>query len=137
MKDNLFIIILVHTPPFSFETPNTAPGEFSGSISTIFFDYNLRNTLGLDPTGTEFINIDALDPSQFSLDMFSADELLNNGDNYVNILLATIIQETKLVDVQVLDDFFNKKDQYTNYTTPIGAFEPISYWLLYNGQIRF
>ena len=30
------------------------------------------------------MNVDALDPSQFSLDMFSADELLNNGDSYVS-----------------------------------------------------
>ena len=66
-----------------FETLNTAPGEFSGSDPQSFFDYNLRNSLGLDPDGTEFINVDAMDPSEFSLSMFSADELLNSGDNYV------------------------------------------------------
>ena len=38
------------------------------------FDKNLREALGLNPTGTDFIDIDNLDPSTFSLDMFSPDE---------------------------------------------------------------
>ena len=108
----------------SFETLNTAPGEFSGSDPQSFFDYNLRNTLGLDPNGTEFINIDALDPSQFSLDMFSADELLNNGNNYVTYYGYDHTGD-KISGRPSFDDFFNKKDQYGNYTRPIGAFEPI------------
>ena len=108
----------------SFETLNTAPGEFSGSDPQSFFDYNLRNSLGLDPNGTEFINIDALDPSQFSLDMFSADELLNNGNNYVTYYGYDHTGE-KISGRPSFDDFFNKKDQYGNYTRPIGAFEPI------------
>ena len=68
----------------SFPTLNAAPGDFSGTDAQSFFDYNLRNSLGLDDDGTEFVNVDALDPSQFSLDMFSADELLNNGNSYVS-----------------------------------------------------
>lgn len=43
------------------------------------FDYNLRLALGLDPLGNDFIDVDALDPSVFSLDMFSPDELIQNG----------------------------------------------------------
>ena len=108
----------------SFETLNTAPGEFSGSDPQSYFDYNLRNSLGLDPNGTEFINIDALDPSQFSLDMFSADELLNNGNNYVTYYGYDHTGD-KISGRPSFDDFFNKKDQYGNYTRPIGAFEPI------------
>ncbi|MGB1033299.1 MAG: hypothetical protein ACPGWM_11810, partial [Flavobacteriales bacterium] len=41
------------------------------------FDRSLRTALGLDPNGNDFINVDALDPEFFTLDMFSADELLN------------------------------------------------------------
>ena len=31
-----------------------------------FFDYNLRNALGLDPDGTDFINVDAIDPEFYA-----------------------------------------------------------------------
>ena len=47
------------------------------------FDRNLRNSLGLNPNGVDFIDIDSYDPSTFSLDLFSPDELLNNGTEYV------------------------------------------------------
>src|SRR5690606_24333768 len=42
------------------------------------FDKNLRAKLGLPVNGTDIIGLDALDPSTFSLDMFSADELINS-----------------------------------------------------------
>ena len=35
--------------------------------------------LGLDVRGTDFVDVDALAPSVYSIDMFSADELLNFG----------------------------------------------------------
>lgn len=47
------------------------------------FDKNLRQALGLPINGTDYIQIDALDPSTFSLNMFNADELLNNGSSFV------------------------------------------------------
>ncbi|MDR1758779.1 MAG: carboxypeptidase regulatory-like domain-containing protein [Bacteroidales bacterium] len=40
------------------------------------FDRNLRKKLGLNPDGTDYIDIDSYDPETFSLDMFSAEELL-------------------------------------------------------------
>mgnify|MGYP005638316197 FL=1 len=46
------------------------------------FDRNLRDALGLDPNGTDFIDVDSYDPSTYSLSMFSEDELLNNGSSY-------------------------------------------------------
>ncbi len=48
------------------------------------FDRNLRTQLGLPVDGTDFIVVDNLDPGTFSLDMFSADELLNDGNQFVN-----------------------------------------------------
>ncbi len=50
------------------------------------FDKNLRRKLGYDISDTRFINTDALDPSFYSLDMFSANELLNNGNYNVSYL---------------------------------------------------
>jgi len=55
-------------------------GEFQST-----FDKNLRELLFGEGnyTGTEFIDIDSYDPSTFSLDLFSEDELLNNGSSLV------------------------------------------------------
>ncbi len=43
------------------------------------FSRNLREKLGLPIDGTEYVNIDALSPEFFTLDMFNADELLADG----------------------------------------------------------
>ena len=78
----------------------------------------------MDTDGTDFVNVDALDPTTFSLDMFSADELLNNGSSYVSYYGFDHTGQ-KIKGRPSFDDFFNKKDQYGNFTRPIGAFEPI------------
>jgi hypothetical protein len=79
------------------------------------FDRNLRLKLGLDPNGLDFIDIDSYDieaqtinvydrdgnmttisagTNLFSIDMFSADELYNNGGNAaICSLMVTIIRE--------------------------------------------
>ncbi|MCB9233810.1 MAG: carboxypeptidase regulatory-like domain-containing protein [Bacteroidia bacterium] len=65
-----------------FQDTARAPIQYlPGDQST--FDKNLRLKLGLPVTGTDFIITDNLDPSTFSLDMFSADELLNDGNSYI------------------------------------------------------
>ncbi|MEM6344978.1 MAG: carboxypeptidase regulatory-like domain-containing protein [Bacteroidota bacterium] len=43
------------------------------------FDVKLREKLGLPVDGTEWVNIDQYGPDTYSLDMFSADELLADG----------------------------------------------------------
>lgn len=57
------------------------------------FDRNLRNKLiasgatdvyGNPYTESTFIDVNSLDPSTFSLDMFSADDLWNNGNGFVS-----------------------------------------------------
>lgn len=47
------------------------------------FDRNLRTELGLEINSLEFIDIDSYDPSTYRLDLFSADELLNNGSSLI------------------------------------------------------
>ncbi len=66
-----------------FQDTIITPIQFVGADQS-FFDRNLRQALGLDPDGTDLINVDALAPEVFSLDMFNADELLNNGLGVVN-----------------------------------------------------
>ncbi|MEX1190038.1 MAG: TonB-dependent receptor [Bacteroidia bacterium] len=89
-----------------------------------FFDRNLRESLGLAADGLEWIDVDNLDPSQFSLSMFSPDELLNQGsglvayngyDAYGNVVKGR----------RSLDSFFNDRDENGNFKREIGAFTPI------------
>ncbi len=109
------------------------------------FDWNLRSKLGLDPQGTDFIIVDSWDFDNktiqyydkdgvlhtkqmegdlFSIDMFSADELLFDG-RYVASYYGYDYKGNKLKSKPSFDDFFNEKDEYGNYTRPIPAYEPI------------
>jgi len=107
-----------------FATLNEAEGAYSGGDAQAYFDYNLRNALNMDPDGTEFINVDELDPTFYSLNMFSADELLNQGSSYVTYYGYDHTGK-KISGRPSFDDFFTAKDEYGNYTRPVGAFEPI------------
>ncbi|MCB0760730.1 MAG: carboxypeptidase-like regulatory domain-containing protein, partial [Flavobacteriales bacterium] len=88
------------------------------------FDYNLRQALGLDPNGSDFINTDALDPEVYSLDMFGADDLLNQGNNLVSYY-GYDHHGNRTSGRPTLEDFFNETNERGNYTRPIGAYEPI------------
>jgi len=96
------------------------------NIGNTTFDSNLRKKLfaATDPgRWTNDISIDALDPSTFSLNMFSADELLNNGHPYVSYYGYTYTGQVQNGNVN-FNDFWTKKDANGNYTRPIGAFSP-------------
>jgi hypothetical protein len=109
-----------------FATLNTAPGIYNNGSDNAqsFFDYNLRNALEMASDGTDFINVDGLDPSLFTLEMFSADELLNSGNNYVTYY-GYDHTGNKISGRPSFDDFFNDQDDFGNFTRPVGAFEPI------------
>lgn len=93
--------------------------QSSDTIST--FAINLRNKLGL--TRTDYVDVDNYDPSMFSLDMFSADELLNNGNQFIGY--RGYDYTGKRLKGQVnFNDFFTKKDANGNYTREIGAYRP-------------
>ncbi|HIA06608.1 MAG TPA: hypothetical protein EYN71_07910 [Flavobacteriales bacterium] len=104
------------------------PRLYDGASQTLF-DYNLRQSLGLATNGLDWIDINAMDPSQFSLDMFSADELLNNGTSYVGYY-GYDYKGNKLKSKPTLDDFFNQVSTVDGYNgpvifdRPIGAYEP-------------
>ena len=87
------------------------------------FDRNLRTSLGLDPNGTDLINIDALNPDQMSINMFSADELLNQGNNLVSYY-GYDYKGNKLTSKPSFEDFFQKQDAAGNHTRLIPAFQP-------------
>ncbi len=96
------------------------------------FDRNLRIALGLDPNGNEFINTDALDPSQFSIDMFGADDLLNQGQNIVNYSGFDAYGNRLRGRRPTIEDFFNERNENGFRTRPIGGYEPIytSFYLM-------
>lgn len=85
------------------------------------FDKNLRDRLGVGTT--DYIDIDALDPSTYSLDLFSADELLNSGTPYVFYSGYDYLGNKQSGQVN-FNDFFTKKDADGNYTRDIGAYRP-------------
>ncbi|MFZ4784781.1 MAG: TonB-dependent receptor domain-containing protein [Flavobacteriales bacterium] len=91
------------------------------------FDYRLREALGLDPNGTDYINIDNIDPEFLDVSMFGAEDLLNQGNNYVTYFGYDHTGK-KTRGRTTIDDFFN--EQYnlggnSYYSRSIGAFEPI------------
>lgn len=89
-----------------------------------FFDQNLRQMLGLPVNGTDFINLDAIDPELLTLDMFSADELLNEGNSLVNYYGYDHTGQ-QLSGNPSFEDFFNERDENGQLTRAVGAFQPI------------
>lgn len=97
------------------------------------FDRNLRDKLGLSVNGLDWIDIHSYSPDDFSLDLFSPDELFResstnltyNGFDY---------KGNKTKKKTSLKDFFTKfddkngngtKDADENYNRDMGAFQPI------------
>ncbi len=109
------------------------------------FDINLRKKLGLRVDGTDWVDlysyefssnsIDYYDKDQirhtlrpsdplFSLDLFNADEMMNNGDNLVSYYGYNYLGE-KQTSKPSFNDFFSKKDANGNYTREIAPYTPI------------
>lgn len=89
------------------------------------FAQNIRKANGLDAFNTDQINIMNMDPSLFSLDFFSADELINPGGvTYANYYGFDYTGQLMNDQVSV-SDFFTARDDNGDLTRPIGAFKPI------------
>lgn len=104
------------------------------------FDRNLRIKLGLDPEGdnfdyttleefntwiaTNFVDVEALDPSQLSMDMFSAGDLLQGGANLVDYWGYD--HTGKILTSQTsVEDYFTQVDEDGYRTYAIDAFRPV------------
>jgi hypothetical protein len=102
-------------------------GEYGGQLNNdnqSFFDFNLRNKLGLDASGSDFVDIDNYDPSLFQFDMFSPDELLNGGNSFVSYWGFDHTGK-KVKGVTDINKYFNEFDENGNYKRFVGAFQPI------------
>ena len=108
------------------------------------FDKNLRQALGLNVEGLDWINIDSYDfndnsiqyydkdgnmhtatlANGFDISMFTPDELTQDGTSYVSYY-GYDYQGNKLKGQPSFEDFFTEVDENGNYTRPVGSFQPI------------
>lgn len=106
-----------------YDYPLVADQEFQSG-----FDRNLRIALGLNPDGTDRLDIDSYDPSTFNLDMFSAEDLVNIGGVPLlqyNFYYGYDHTGKILKGNPSLDDFFTKEDENGHKTYQVGAYRPI------------
>jgi hypothetical protein len=89
-----------------------------------FFDYNLRKKLNLDPSGSDFVDIDQYDADSFQYDMFSPDELLNQGNSYVSYWGFDHTGKRVRGNTDITK-YFNDFDENGNYKRFVGAFQPV------------
>ena len=87
-------------------------------------DKSLREKLYGNISNTTTIDIDNLDPKVFNINMFSADDLLNNGKDVVGYFGYDYLGK-KLNRQPSFNDFWTKKDSRGDFLRPIGAFRPI------------
>lgn len=109
------------------------------------FDKNLREALGLDVDGLDYIIMDSYDYDDGSIDyydangvmhttnlsseemnveLFSPDELWNEGSSYVSYYGYDYTGEV-LSSQPSYEDFFNETDDEGEFTRNIGAYQPI------------
>ncbi len=103
-----------------------APGIVQSSVeSNISFWRNARDKFGVGDQ--EYLDTDALDPSQLSIDMFSASELTDQnivgyfGYDYTGQLVGTDV---------TFNDFFTQRNAAGKRTFAVAPFTPI-YWSAY------
>ncbi len=87
------------------------------------FSKSLREKEGFGKT--EWVDIDNMDRSKFSLDLFSADDLISNDGNQLVFYNGYDYKGNKLKGNTSFDDFFTKKDDNDKFTRVIPAFQPI------------
>jgi outer membrane receptor protein involved in Fe transport len=88
------------------------------------FDRNLRDALGAGDR--ELINVDSKDTFEYlSLDLFGADDLLNQGNNLVNYSGYDPYGNRMRGGRPTIEDFFTETNDDGFNTRPIGAYEPI------------
>jgi outer membrane receptor protein involved in Fe transport len=123
-----------HIQELDFSNPNfvyDANGIFQDTIwynrrynasSQFQFDEKLREALGMPINGTNWIDFDSYDPSIFSIDFFSAPELL---DNELVSYYGFDHTGKKLTSKPSFNDFLTAKDENGRFTREVPSFQPI------------
>ena len=105
---------------------NAGNGSYGGAAENdeqYFFDYNVRTALGLNPAGSDFVDIDSYDPGMFGLEMFSPDELFNQGNSFISYY-GYDQNGDRVKGTTDINKYFNDFDDNGNYKRFIGAFQP-------------
>jgi len=89
-----------------------------------YFDKSVREKLGMPVNSTDWIDIDSYGPDFYTLDMFSADDMLLDGNNIVSYYGYDHTGKRQKGDAS-FDDFFTKTDENGNMARTIPAFRPI------------
>lgn len=125
-------------PRVTYDRLNAAEGDYvgqEGNDAQYFFDYSVRKKLGEQAglsgdelnsfiDGTDFIDIDNIDPDFYDLSMFSPDELLNSGQTYANWRGYDHTGE-KVTGNTDINKYFSEYDENGNFKRHIGAFQPV------------
>ena len=130
-------IVNQHTEQLDKSNPILNP-DFSGLVPYYSFNYlyeenkqtqfseKLLEKLELPKNYTGFINTDALDPSIFNINMFSAEDLLGNtSDNNIVSYNGYTHDGIKTNEKTDIKNFLEKKDLKGRNLLPIGSFRPI------------
>ncbi len=112
--------------------------EYSGLVPYYYYDRlyqpekqtqfseKLLEKLGLPVDYKGIPNIDALDPSTFSMNMFSATDLLDNSSQTSLVDYTGFTPQGEKYNHKTnIDDFLNKKDASGRNLFPVGSFQPI------------
>jgi hypothetical protein len=125
-----------HLTTFDTANPILIPGS-NGNLDQIYYRYvynatnqtqidkSLREALGLSADNQTIINSDAFAPEDLKLDMFSAQDLLQSGQNPLVDYYGFDYLGNKDKNSTNLDKFLNDKDANGNQTLHVGAYKPI------------
>lgn len=99
--------------------------EFDRNLRSKLMSEGARDVYGNAITETSFIDVNSLDPSTFSLNMFSANDLWNNGNTYVSYYGYDYLGNRRRGRPS-LNDFLNNTQDRS-----IGSFTPVysAVWL--------
>lgn len=89
-----------------------------------YFDKAMREKLGMAANNTDWLDIDAYGPDFYTLDMFSAEDMLLDGNNIVSYFGYDHTGKRTKGNTS-FDDFFTATDANGNLARSIGAFRPI------------
>ena len=116
----------IYNPDLSYTYPAYYYDYLYNPAQQTQFSIKLLEKLGKPINSTEQINIDALDPSIFSIDMFSAEDLLgNNSGNALIDYFGYDHTGKRYNGTTNLSEFLTKTNEYGKKTFSIGAFRPI------------
>ena len=112
------------TRPTFFPTDTILFNRAYNAEKQTFFDKSLRQSLGLAVENTDFIDVDALNPNQLNLNMFSPENLLGDGSALVTYR-GYDPYGNRLGKQPSFNDFFTKRRADGELERAIPAFSPI------------